>query len=126
MDIANLRKIKSGFVKSSDRQQSGLACVASVINHFGGSVEMQQLCKSSGAAKNGISLLGLCKAAQSEGFEANGFKANIDAIKELKDPIILHVSKDSGGEDFIVLYGWHQNRFIVILNGGLLNIGKMK
>jgi ATP-binding cassette subfamily B protein len=87
--------------------------VASVINYYGGSVEMHQLHENSGATENDVSLFGLCKAAESAGFAAKGFKANIDAIKGLSDPVILHVSKDSGGEDFVVVYGWHKDRFVV-------------
>jgi len=113
MTSAQLRKIKAGFVKDTNRHQAGLACVASVINYYGGSVEMQQLYENSGAAENGVSLFGLCKAAESYGFASKGFKANIDAIKGLSDPVILHVSKDSGGEDFVVVYGWHKDRFVV-------------
>jgi len=113
MANANLRKIKSGFIKTTDRHQSGVACVASVINFYGGSAELQRLHESSGAAKTGVSLFGLFKAAQTEGFNANGFKANIDALKGVQSPVILHVSKDSGDEDFVVVYAWNKNRFVV-------------
>jgi ABC-type bacteriocin/lantibiotic exporter with double-glycine peptidase domain len=113
MDAAKLKNINSNFVKTNDRHQAGLACVASLINYYGGLADIQELYNNSGAAQNGVNLLGLCKAAEIEGFEANGFKADIDAIKGLEDPAILHISKDSGDEDYIVLYGWLQNKFIV-------------
>jgi len=113
MNAANLRKIKSGFVKTNDVHQAGLACLASVIKFFGGNPEMQRLYINSGSAKNGVNLSGLCKAAQKEGFEANGFKANMDVVKGLDTPVILHISKGLGIEDFIILYGWHKNKFIV-------------
>ncbi|NQU52756.1 MAG: hypothetical protein HQ522_09480 [Bacteroidetes bacterium] len=114
MNSVNLRKIKSGFVKTNDVHQAGLACVASVIKFYGGNTEMQRLYNNSGAAENGVNLLGLCKAAQDEGFKANGFKANIDAVKGLDDPVILHISKGLGSEDFIILYGWKKNKFIEV------------
>ena len=113
MDAAKLKNISSNFVKTNDRHQAGLACMASVINYYGGVTDIQVLYNNSGAAQSGVNLLGLCKAAHIEGFEANGFKADIDAIKGLEDPVILHISKDSGDEDYIVLYAWLQNKFIV-------------
>jgi ABC-type bacteriocin/lantibiotic exporter with double-glycine peptidase domain len=113
MDAAKLKNINSNFVKTNDRHQAGLACVASLVNYYGGLADIRELYNNSGAAQNGVNLLGLCRAAQIEGFEANGFKADIDAIKGLEDPAILHISKDSGDEDYIVLYGWLQNKFIV-------------
>lgn len=113
MDLAKLKNINSTFVKTNNKHQSGLACLASVIKYYGGVADIHELYNNSGAAKNGVNLLGLCKAAQIEGFEANGFKADMDAIKRLEDPVILHVSKDSVDEDYIVLYGWLKNKFIV-------------
>lgn len=113
MNASNLRRIKSDFVKTNDVHQAGLACLSSVIKFYGGNAEMQQLYNNSGAAEDGVNLLGLCKAAQGEGFNANGFKANVDAVKGLEDPVILHVSKGLGNEDFIILYGWHKNKFII-------------
>ena len=105
MSAINLRKIRAEFIKTNDQFQAGLACLASVIKYYGGKTDMQSLHRNSGAAENSVNLLGLCKAAELEGFEANGFKGNIEAVKGLEDPVILHISKDSGADDFIVLYG---------------------
>jgi ATP-binding cassette, subfamily C, bacteriocin exporter len=113
MNPADLKKIKSGFVKTDNQHQAGIACLASVIKYYGGNVEMQRLYANSGAATNGINLAGLCAAARVDDFKANGFKANVEAVKQIVNPAILHVSKGSGGNDFIVLYGWHENKFII-------------
>jgi len=74
---------------------------------------MQQLYKNSGASKNGVNLSGLLAAARLEDFNANGFKAHVEAVKQIVNPAILHVSKGSKGNDFIVLYGWDSNKFII-------------
>jgi len=58
-------------------------------------------------------LFGLCKAARSEGFLAEGYKANINYLKETEKPVILHITRDKGAEDFFVLYGWQNGKFIV-------------
>lgn len=113
MKLPDLQKIKSAFIKTTNRQQAGLACLASVIRYYGGNAEIQKLLKNSGASVNSVSLLGLCVAARTEGFEANGYKADIEFLKEQKDPTILHIEKDAGYDDFVVVYGWQNNKFIV-------------
>lgn len=113
MKSFDLKKIKSTFIKSNNRQQAGLSCLASVIRYYGGNAEIQKLLKNSGASVASVSLLGLCKAARSEGFEANGYKGNISFLKEQENPLILHVEKESGNADFVVVYGWQNNKFII-------------
>ncbi len=106
-------KIKSTFVKSNKRQQAGLACLASVIGYYGGTAELQKLLKNSGASVNEISLLSLCKVARTEGFKANGYKGNSDFLKKQESPLILHIEKDAGYNDFVVVYGWQNNKFTI-------------
>lgn len=113
MNADNLQKISSSFVKSTNQQQAGLACLASVIAFYGGAAEINDLHKNSGATTGSVSLLALCKAARFEGFKAEGFKANVAALKDVDKPIILHISKDSGDEDYIVYYGFHNEKFII-------------
>jgi len=113
MNSADLKRIKTDLVKTDSQHQAGIACLASVIKYYGGNVEMKRLYTNSGAVSNGINLSGLCAAARLEDFKANGFKASVEAVKQIVNPAILHVSKGSGGNDYIVLYGWHSNKFII-------------
>ncbi len=113
MKLPDLQKIKSAFIKITNRQQAGLACLASVIRYYGGNAEMQKLIKNSGAAVNSVTLLGLCRAARVEGFEANGYKGDTEFLKKQETPVILHIEKDAGYDDFVVVYGWQNNKFII-------------
>ncbi|MGE0021800.1 MAG: cysteine peptidase family C39 domain-containing protein [Draconibacterium sp.] len=113
MKVTDYKKIKSTFIKTNARQQAGLACLASVIKVHGGNAGLDKLLKNSGASVNSVSLLGLCKAARTEGFEANGYKADIEFLKEQENPVILHIEKDAGYDDFVVVYGWQNNKFII-------------
>lgn len=113
MKLPDLQKIKSTFIKTTNRQQAGLACLASVVRYYGGDAEMQKLLKNSGAAVNSVTLLGLCKTARVEGFEANGYRGDTNFLKEQETPVILHIEKDAGYDDFVVVYGWQNNKFIV-------------
>ncbi len=113
MKSIDSQKIKSTFIKTNTVQQAGFACLASVIKFYGGDAEKKKWLKNSGANVSGISLLGLCKAARTEGFDANGYRGSIDFLMEQEKPVILHVEKDSGNEDFIVVYGWQSNKFVI-------------
>lgn len=113
MEPGELRKIKSTFIKSNNQISAGLACIASVIKYYGGSISFSKLLQNSGASNENISLLGLCKAARIEGFKTDGYKANFDYLKETEKPVILHITRDKGAEDFFVLYGWQNGKFMV-------------
>jgi ATP-binding cassette, subfamily C, bacteriocin exporter len=113
MKLHDFQKIKSVFIKTTNRQHAGLACLASVIRYYGGNAGLDKLLKNSGASVNSVSLLGLCKAARTKGFLANGYKANIEFLKEQENPVILHIEKDTGYDDFVVVYGWQNNKFVI-------------
>ncbi len=109
-----LKKIKSTFTKSNSEQQiGGIACLASLIKYYGGSADTSTLINNSGANVNGANMLGLCKAAIKEDFDADGYKGDINLLKELEQPAILHIEKDSGDDDFILVYCWDHNKFII-------------
>lgn len=113
MKSLDLQKIKLTFIKTNNSQLAGLSCLASVVKFYEGNARINELLKNSGALASNISLLGLCKAAQAEGFEANGYKGSIDFLMEQEKPVILHLEKDSGNEDFVVVYGWQNNKFVI-------------
>jgi hypothetical protein len=87
----NIRRIKKTFVKQHSQFYCGLACLASLVKFYG-----------SGTTLNGTSLLGLYQAAQKLSFEVTGYEADIQNLKELKEPVILHILKDEKLEHFVV------------------------
>jgi ABC-type bacteriocin/lantibiotic exporter with double-glycine peptidase domain len=108
----NKTEISKQFVKQHGEYSCGLACLASITNYYGGSITQQELMRSSGTTLNGTSMLGLYQAATKIGFEARGFEAEISHLKELKDPVILHVVIDEKREHFIVCYGF-RDKFLI-------------
>ncbi len=113
MKPVELKKIKKSFIKADDHIQPGIACLASVINYYSGEVDVQTLVENSRGAANQISLFGLSHAAKKEGFKAGGVKTDIESLKKVNIPLIVHISRDSKNEDFIVLYGWNNNKFVI-------------
>jgi ABC-type bacteriocin/lantibiotic exporter with double-glycine peptidase domain len=108
----NKTEISKQFVKQHGEYSCGLACLASITNYYGGSITQQELMRSSGTTLNGTSMLGLYQAATKIGFEARGFEAEISHLKELKEPVILHVIIDEKREHFIVCYGF-RDKFLI-------------
>lgn len=107
------RKIKSTFIKSNNQIAPGLACLASVIKFYGGKISFSKFQQNSGYSAKNVSLLSLSNVARTEGLQADGYKGNTDFLKELEQPAILHIERDSGTEDFVVFYGWGNRKFII-------------
>lgn len=110
--MLNKTEISKQFVKQHGEYSCGLACLASIVNYYGGNISQSELMQSSGTTLNGTSMLGLYQAAKKMGLEAKGFEAEISHLKELKEPVILHVLVDGKREHFIVCYGY-QDKFLI-------------
>ncbi len=109
----NRKVISKSFVKQYSQFYCGLACLASIIKYYGGETTQERLREISGTNLNGTSLLGLYQAAQKLDFEAGGYEADIENLKELDEPVILHIIKDQTLEHFVVCYGFEKGKFTI-------------
>ncbi len=107
------KRISKTFVKQHSQYYCGLACLVSITKYYGGETTQEKLREISGTTLNGTSLLGLYQAAQKTGFEAGGYEAEIENLKEQTEPVILHIIKDEKLEHFVVCYGYENGKFIV-------------
>ncbi|MBL7965617.1 MAG: peptidase domain-containing ABC transporter [Prolixibacteraceae bacterium] len=108
---------KSNINKTFTRQYSkfycGLACLTSIVKYYGGEAHQEKLRDSSGTTLNGTSLLGLYQSAQKLGFEVKGYEADLENLKTIDIPIILHILKENSLEHFVVCYGYSNSKFII-------------
>lgn len=96
---------KSFFQLQHDQSDCGVACLANIIRHHGGDASLETLRNLSGTSQQGTTLLGLLQAAKQSGFDAEGMEAEgIHHLKELKDPVILHVTLEGRLQHYIVYY----------------------
>jgi ATP-binding cassette subfamily B protein len=109
----NARYAKQSFIKQYSQFYCGLACLVSVVKYHGGETTQEKLRETSGTTMNGTSLLGLYQAAQKMGFEVAGYEASTKNLKEIIEPVILHVVKDKTIEHFVVCYGFENSKFII-------------
>jgi ATP-binding cassette subfamily B protein len=98
------KRFKFQVVRQLDLRDCGPACLLSILRFYGGDSTIDSIRKISGTSLYGTTMLGIYQAATSLGFEAQGCKADIDALIEHKQPCILHVNLPDGGEHFIVLF----------------------
>ncbi|MDR2126197.1 MAG: peptidase domain-containing ABC transporter [Prevotellaceae bacterium] len=107
------KRIKRTFTLQSDQSDCGVACLLSVIKYYDGNVSVERLRELSGTNTDGTSLLGLYQAANESGFKAEGMSGDIENLVKQKEPLILHVIKDSQFEHFVVYYGLEKGKIII-------------
>ncbi len=107
------KKYKKSFVKQHGDFACGLACLAMIIKYHGGNTKQEDLRNISGTTLMGTSLLGLYQAATKLHFTANGYGADIESLKTINTPVILHTLKNRNIEHYVVCFGFEDEKFII-------------
>ena len=78
----------------------GSSCLAMIAKHYGLQPNIEKIRRSCALNKEGVSLLGISKAAESIGFKTIGGRLTFNTLaKEVPHPCIVH---------------WNQNHFVVV------------
>ena len=95
---------KQLFIKQRDQTDCGVACLLSVIRHYGGDTTIELLREQSGTSVQGTSLLGLQQAAEAQNLQSDAFEVeDLEVFKrEATFPCILHVTIDNQLEHYVV------------------------
>lgn len=109
----NTKSIKEKSLLQHDSTDCGAACLATVIRHFGGEAEIEQIRRLSGTDQSGTTLLGLYQAAVKCGLDATGYEATLTDIKAFDGVLILHVTPEKGYNHYVVNYGWIDDQFLI-------------
>jgi len=107
------KQLSKTFVLQHDQSDCGVACLLSIIKYYKGNNSLEKLREISGTTKQGTTLLGLYQAANNLGFKASGNEADIQALIDHKEPLILHVVIDERLQHYVVCYGFENNKFII-------------
>lgn len=102
-----MSKFQIFHIQQHDWTDCGVACLLSVLRSFGGNAPLSQLRELSGTATSGTTLLGIYQAAEKLGIKAEGFEADIEHLKSIDFPVILHVVKEEQLLHFIVCYAYY-------------------
>src|SRR5690606_34855991 len=96
--------LKKTFVLQQDQSDCGVACLLSLIKLYGGTNSLEKLRELSGTTKQGTTLLGLYQVANQLGFDASGNEADIQALIDHKQPLILHTILDNRLQHYVICY----------------------
>jgi ABC-type bacteriocin/lantibiotic exporter with double-glycine peptidase domain len=107
------KKLQKTFTLQHDQSDCGVACLLSLIQYYGSSNNLEKLRELSGTTKQGTTLLGLYQAANQLGFSAQGNEADIQAVIDHREPLILHVVTEESLQHYVVFYGYKNNQFII-------------
>ena len=95
----NLKLILSTFTRQKHQNDCGMAYLASIFNYAG--IEDPQ--NTTEHIVN-VSLLELHKIASQAGLISKCVRMNVETLREIKSPCILHVQNESGQPHFVVHY----------------------
>ncbi|MFW5700437.1 MAG: peptidase domain-containing ABC transporter [Cyclobacteriaceae bacterium] len=105
--------IKKNFITQHDQSDCGVVCLANIISYHGGLSKLDKLREISGTNKQGTTLLGLYQAAAQIGFKAEGLQTDIEYLKKIDHPVILHVIIDNKYQHYLVIYSYDKGKFHV-------------
>lgn len=113
--MKNDRKLISrSFVEQHDMTDCGAACLLMLVRYYGGDSSLVHLRELSGTSNAGTTLLGLCQAARTMGFDADGAQFdNIDELRAYNSPCILAVVTEQLLSHYVVCYGYVNGKFII-------------
>lgn len=109
-----MKHIEKTHTLQLDQSDCGVACLMSLVKLYGGTNSIEKLRELSGTTKQGTTMLGLYQVANKIGFTAEGCQADINALIEHKQPVILHVVIDDQLQHYVVCYKYDNEKGFLI------------
>ncbi|RXM47969.1 peptidase domain-containing ABC transporter [Flavobacterium sp. YO12] len=104
----NLKHIRKTHSLQLDQSDCGAACLLSIIKFYNGNTSLEKIRELSGTTKQGTTMLGLYQAANQLGFNADGCEADMQALIDHKQPLILHTLIDNRLNHYVICYGYNE------------------
>lgn len=116
--IMTIKHIEKTHTLQLDQSDCGVACLLSLVKLYGGTNSIEKLRELSGTTKQGTTMLGLYQVANKIGFTAEGCEADINALIEHKQPVILHVLIENQLQHYVVCYEYNEEKGFLIGDPG--------
>lgn len=110
----NKKHIEKTHTLQLDQSDCGVACLMSLIKLNDGTNSIEKLRELSGTTKQGTTILGLYQVANQIGFTAEGCEADIQALIDHKQPVILHVVIENQLQHYVVCYEYDSEKGFLI------------
>lgn len=94
--------LKKSLILQQDSSDCGVACLRTLLRYYGSDASLERLRELSGTTKEGTTLLGLYQAANTLGLEAEGCEADVEALIDHGQPVILHVVMEGNLQHYVI------------------------
>lgn len=111
-----IRFYKKIFVKQQGYSDCGIACLRTIMCFYKGkNYSFEELRQMSGTTLRGTTLAGICEGAKKIGLTAEGFEGDIQSLKKLEQPTMLHVLVEKQRLHYVVCFGWddRKSKFLI-------------
>ena len=112
-DTSVKERAREAVVRQRDVSECGVACLAALVRYHGQEIGLDRLWDLSGASVEGTTLRQLLEAAEAVGLEAGGYEADLEALRSLQNPCVLHVTTEEGRPHYVVCFGTQDGTFVV-------------
>lgn len=102
-------------IRQQDQTDCGVAALKAGLRYHGSDASLERLRELSGTSIQGTSMLGLFQAANQLGLKAEGFEADIENLKSVKELCILHVLMEERLQHYVVCYGYDPEEDVFLI-----------
>jgi len=106
-----MRKIKNiPVVMMMENTECGAACLNMILGYYGKWVSLEQVRQDCAINRDGSNALNLVLAARNYGLVGGGYRASVEALKEVSVPLILHWNFSH----FVIFCGFEKDKVLLI------------
>ena len=98
------------IVMMMENTECGAACLNMILGYYGKWVSLEQVRQDCAINRDGSNALNLVKAARNYGLRGGGYRASVDALRDVSEPLILHWNFSH----FVVLCGFDKDKAVII------------
>ncbi|MEN6389300.1 MAG: cysteine peptidase family C39 domain-containing protein, partial [Syntrophomonas sp.] len=99
------KTVKVPVVMQMEALECGAACLAMILAYHGKWVPLEQVRTDCGVSRDGSNAVNILRAARAYGMEAAGYRLELEAVKQIEYPAIIHWNFNH----FVVLNGFTKN-----------------
>ncbi len=97
------------MIFQAEANECGLACLAMIVSHYGEATDIRSIREASNLPAFGASLTHLARAAAAAGLKSRALKLELDDVRRLRAPAILHWDLDH----FVVLKKCRRGKAVI-------------